>query len=255
MYAIRSYYDHLSKMMIELEGIKSEAKELDTLLFSIYYHDIIYEVTNSDNEDNSAIFLKDRLIPTRFSQIDKCVYQIKQTKEHKKSRITSYNVCYTKLLRHREIKRLLDNDAIGELYTLNFRSRMGDGWGQDAYMGRQPYFRDYPKLLIYETGVHFIDTFRYHAGEVQRVYAILRKLNPVIKGEDSGWMMLEFNKGAKGLWDANRYNENNLPNPRYTFGEYLVEGSKGTIRLYSDGKITIQNLGKPELEHNRNNFV
>jgi len=151
---------------------------------------------------------------------------------------------------HREIKRLLDNDAIGELYTLNFRSRMGDGWGQDAYMGRQPYFRDYPKLLIYETGVHFIDTFRYHAGEVQRVYAILRKLNPVIKGEDSGWMMLEFNKGAKGLWDANRYNENNLPNPRYTFGEYLVEGSKGTIRLYSDGKITIQNLGKPELEHN-----
>ncbi len=84
--------DHLSKMMIELEGIKSEAKELDTLLFSIYYHDIIYEVTNSDNEDNSAIFLKDRLIPTRFSQIDKCVYQIKQTKEHKKSEDNDTNI-------------------------------------------------------------------------------------------------------------------------------------------------------------------
>lgn len=150
---------------------------------------------------------------------------------------------------HREIKKLINNDEIGDLYTMNFRSRMGDGWGQDAYLGRQPYFRDYKKLLIYETGIHFIDTFRYHAGEVSRVYAMLRKLNPVIKGEDCGWMMLEFEKGTKAMWDANRYNENNLPNPRYTFGEYLVEGSNGTIRLYSDGKITIQQLGQAEKEH------
>ena len=45
---------------------------------------------------------------------------------------------------------------------------MGDGWGEDAYIPRQPYFRDYPRLLVYETGVHFIDTYRYHAGEIER---------------------------------------------------------------------------------------
>ncbi|MFS4483673.1 Gfo/Idh/MocA family protein [Hyunsoonleella sp. 2307UL5-6] len=150
---------------------------------------------------------------------------------------------------HREIKKLIDNDEVGDLFNLNIKSRMGDGWGEDAYLSRQPYFRDYKKLLIYETGVHFIDTFRYHAGEVKNVFAILKRLNPVIKGEDSGLMLLNFESNATALWDANRYNESNIENFRYTFGEYLVEGSKGSIRLYNNGKITIQHLGKPEKEH------
>ena len=150
---------------------------------------------------------------------------------------------------HREIKKLIEQDEVGRLFNLNFRSRMGDGWGDDAYLSRQPYFRDYKKLLIYETGVHFIDTFRYHAGEVKNVFAVLKKLNPVIKGEDAGLMILNFENDTTALWDANRYNENNLKNPRYTFGEYLIDGSKGSIRLYSDGKLTIQKLGEPEKEH------
>ncbi|GAB1857227.1 Gfo/Idh/MocA family oxidoreductase [Flavobacteriaceae bacterium MHTCC 0001] len=151
---------------------------------------------------------------------------------------------------HREIKKLIANDEVGELFNLNFRSRMGDGWGEDAYLSRQPYFRDYKKLLIYETGVHFIDTFRYHAGEVTSVFAILKQLNPVIKGEDAGLMVLNFGANTTAVWDANRYNESNIENFRYTFGEYLIEGSKGSIRLYNDGKITIQHLGQPEKAHN-----
>jgi predicted dehydrogenase len=150
---------------------------------------------------------------------------------------------------HREIKKLLDNNEIGDIFNLNFRSRMGDGWGEDAYLSRQPYFRDYKKLLIYETGVHFIDTFRYHAGEVKDVFAILKRLNPVIQGEDSGLMLLNFESNATALWDANRYNESNIENFRYTFGDYLIEGSKGSVRLYNDGKITIQHLGEREKIH------
>ncbi|GAA4950722.1 Gfo/Idh/MocA family oxidoreductase [Algibacter agarivorans] len=151
---------------------------------------------------------------------------------------------------HREIKKIIDNDELGDLFNLNFRSRMGDGWGDDAYLARQPYFRDYKKLLIYETGVHFIDTFRYHAGEVKSVYAILKKLNPIIKGEDSGLMILNFENESTAVWDANRFNENNFKKSRYTFGEYLIDGSKGSLRLYSDGQITIQKLGQKEEIHN-----
>ncbi|TWO32806.1 Gfo/Idh/MocA family oxidoreductase [Seonamhaeicola sediminis] len=150
---------------------------------------------------------------------------------------------------HREIKKLISNNEIGDLFSLNFRSRMGDGWGDDAYLARQPYFRDYKKLLIYETGVHFIDTFRCHAGEVTSAYAILKRLNPVIKGEDSGLMILNFENNAHAIWDANRYNENNFKKSRYTFGEYLIDGSQGSIRLYSDGTITVQNLGEAEKKH------
>jgi predicted dehydrogenase len=151
---------------------------------------------------------------------------------------------------HREIKKLLQEAAVGDkLHSLAFRMRMGDGWGEDAYLARQPYFRDYPRLLVYETGVHFIDTFRYLAGDVERVYCNLRKLNPVIAGEDCGVILFEFESGALGLWDANRYNESTVDNPRYTFGEFLVEGNGGSIRLYADGTLTVQRLGEKETEH------
>jgi len=151
---------------------------------------------------------------------------------------------------HREIRRLLDARAVGErLHSMAFRMRMGDGWGQDAYLARQPYFRDYPRLLVYETGVHFIDTFRYLAGPVDRIYARLRRLNPVIAGEDCGVLVFEFASGAVGILDANRYNEPNFPHPRYTFGELLVEGDRGSLRLYGDGRITLQPLGEDEREH------
>jgi predicted dehydrogenase len=153
---------------------------------------------------------------------------------------------------HREIKRLIQSGAIGDrLHSLYFRTRMGDGWGENAYIPRQPYFRDYPRLLVYETGVHYIDTFRYLAGEIDRVTAWLRRLNPVIKGEDCGLLVFEFANGALGQWDANRFNEPACPvtEARYTFGEFLVEGNTGSIRLYLDGRITIKTLGGEETEH------
>ena len=161
---------------------------------------------------------------------------------------------------HRELKRLIGEGAIGSrLHSLYFRARMGDGWGEDAYLSRQPYFRDYPRLLIYETGVHFIDTFRYLAGDVSRVTAWLRRLNPVIAGEDCGQVVFEFANGALGTWDANRFNEPNYENSRYTFGEFLVEGDQGSLRLYPDGKITLQQLGQSEVsveyEHNAVGFA
>ena len=150
---------------------------------------------------------------------------------------------------HREIKKLIDQGAIGETFSLNFRMRMGDGWQKDAYLDRQPYFRTMPKLLVYETGIHFIDTFRYLAGEVRSVYAILRKLNKDIVGEDCCLVNFEFENGAVGLLDGNRYSESNYADPRYTFGEFLVEGSGGSIRLYLDGKLTVQPLGQKEKKH------
>jgi D-apiose dehydrogenase len=150
---------------------------------------------------------------------------------------------------HREIKKLLEKRAVGNVFTLAFRSRMGDGWGNDAYLARQPYFQKYPRFLVYENGVHFIDTFRYLNGEINKVCAYLRKLNPVIAGEDCVLINFEFDNGSLGLWDANRYNESNYENPRYTFGEFLIEGEEGSIRLFQDGTITVQNLGKGEKKH------
>ena len=151
---------------------------------------------------------------------------------------------------YRELKKLLEAKVIGEkLHSINLRMRMGDGWQEDAYMNRQPYFREMERLLIYETGVHFVDVFRYLGGEITKVYARLRTLNRNIKGEDFAWVQVDFANGMLGLIDANRFNENKAEDARLTFGNVLIEGDKGSLRLYDDGGIGLQPLGKPESPH------
>jgi predicted dehydrogenase len=156
---------------------------------------------------------------------------------------------------YRQMKQLQTADAIGEFTHIHTLTRLGDGWGDQAYLDRQPFFRDYPRLLIYETGVHFIDTFRYLLGEVTEVYARLRRLNPVIRGEDAGQLFLGFENGATATWDANRYTETEATNPRYTFGEVRVDGTGGHLTMDSDGNIRVKKLGEPgwNLDYAREN--
>ncbi|MFN3190885.1 MAG: Gfo/Idh/MocA family protein [Aureliella sp.] len=151
---------------------------------------------------------------------------------------------------YRQAKRVFESGRIGDaLHTLSFRNRAGDGHGPDAYLARQPYFQTMPRFLVFEAGIHTVDTFRYLAGEVQRVWCDLRKLNSVIAGEDAGIAVFEFSDGVRALYDANRFNESTAENPRYTFGELLMEANGGTLRLYADGRLTIQELGGNEIEH------
>lgn len=160
---------------------------------------------------------------------------------------------------HREIRRLMDGGLIGELHSITCRTRMGDGWGADAYLARQPYFRDMPQFLIFETGVHFIDVFRYLGGEIEGVFAKLRRLNPDIAGEDRGLMLCEFDGGATALWDADRYHESSAQDARYTFGEFLIEGTKGALRLQEDGGLSFKPLGgepvRQTYNHERRGFA
>jgi predicted dehydrogenase len=159
---------------------------------------------------------------------------------------------------YQKIKSMINEGVVGRVHSLYMQTRLGDGWQSDAYLNRQPYFRTMERLLIYETGVHFIDTFRFLMGEAEAVYADLKKLNQDIVGEDSGLMVIHFKNGSRAIWDANRYNESQSSNPRYTFGELLLEGDQGTIQLYSDGEIILHKLGeKPEAvvyEHHDRGF-
>lgn len=149
---------------------------------------------------------------------------------------------------YRKIRQVSDSGLLGEITHVNFRMRMGDGWGERAYLDRQPFFRDSPRLLIYETGVHFIDTFRFLLGEIDEVYANLRRLNPVIKGEDTGQVFFRFASGATAIWDANRYNEVESPSPRFTFGELRIDAMKGHLTMDTESNIRVKPLGRPEYD-------
>jgi D-apiose dehydrogenase len=150
---------------------------------------------------------------------------------------------------YRECKAMIDRGALGRMHQISFRLRPGDGQGPGAYLGRQPYFQKLPRFLIAETGIHFIDTFRFLVGEIVAVSARLRRINPHIAGEDAGVVTFEFAGGEAGNFDGNRCNEHAAEDLRRTMGEMWLEGSAGVLRLDGDARLWWKPHGGLAREH------
>jgi len=149
---------------------------------------------------------------------------------------------------YQHIKSIIDSGSLGDLYEIRFNLRPGDGQGPEAYLQRQPYFQQQKRFAIQETGIHFIDVFRFLFGEVSGLFAKLSKLNPVIAGEDAGIVVLQFQNGARGILNINRLSDHCATDLRRTMGELSVEGSQGTVHLNGDGQITFRAHGDVELK-------
>lgn len=144
---------------------------------------------------------------------------------------------------YRAIKAALDKGAIGTVQQATFRLRPGDGQGPRAYLDRQPYFQQMERFLIHETGVHWVDTFRYLFGNPLSVYADLRQINPALKGEDAGFVLFDHPGGIRSLFDGNRNLDHAADNLRRTMGEALIEGTAGTLTLPGDGSVQLRDFG------------
>lgn len=144
---------------------------------------------------------------------------------------------------YRRIKTAIDAGDIGTVLQATFRMRPGDGQGPDAYLDRQPYFQTMPQLLIHETGVHWVDTFRFLLGNPDAVYADLRRVNPALAGEDAGFVLFDHPNGVRALFDGNRLLDHAADNHRRTMGEALIEGTEGTITLLGDGSVSLRKFG------------
>lgn len=147
-----------------------------------------------------------------------------------------------------KLRDLLQGGSLGEVYGATFRLRPGDGQGEDAYWGRQPYFRDMARFMVHETGVHYVDVFRYLFGEVEAVTARLRRINPVIAGEDAGIVVFEMAGGMTATLDANRLSDHPANNRRRTLGEMLVETEAGAVSISGDGTINLRRHGENAAE-------
>lgn len=150
---------------------------------------------------------------------------------------------------YRELRRLLAAGRLGRPLNVLFRLRPGDGQGPDAYLARQPYFRDMPRFLVHETAIHLIDVFRFLLGEISGVFARLRRLNPTIRGEDAGILVFDFESGAAGVFDGNRLADHAANDPRLTMGELWLDGEAGLLRLDGDGRLFWKPKGGSEREH------
>lgn len=133
----------------------------------------------------------------------------------------------------REARRRLTAGDIGEPVAYRLTMTSNDGGGPEPYPN-QPYFRGMPKLLMFESLIHPVDVARFYFGPIESVFAVVRKRNPVIAGEDRAVMTL-VHRVLEGVVDGHRFL---LPEPPGAgMGIDEIEGEAGRLRVLANGDI------------------
>lgn len=82
----RHYHDlsHLKNMFKHLEGYPGAIQDRDSLEFAIWFHDVIYDSSQSDNEEQSAAIAKQQMtrLGVPFRQVERTFAHILATKTH-----------------------------------------------------------------------------------------------------------------------------------------------------------------------------
>lgn len=134
----------------------------------------------------------------------------------------------------------LRKGTIGEPFfgRVSFRS------GFDVFSG-QPYLAEGERFIIEDLGIHILDIARALFGDVARISATKRRINPSIRGEDVATMFLEHTGGATCIVDCSYATRRQIE----AFPETVIEvdGNKGTISLDLGYKMTVQANGQSEI--------
>ena len=135
---------------------------------------------------------------------------------------------------YRQVRVMISKGDIGQPITYHFRTRRRDGLGTEPYQA-QPYFRNYSRLLLYETLIHPIDTARFLFGDIVRVYAELRRNNPLIEGEDQALLLTRHASHLCGVIDGHRFLD--LAPNSGPLGDAVFEGDGGILWVSGTGDI------------------
>ncbi len=78
---------HLTDLYKQLSEVKDKIKNWDVILFTLFYHDVVYKSTKKDNEEQSAALAMKRMSEIGVDQkdINLCHKQIIATKKHQEN--------------------------------------------------------------------------------------------------------------------------------------------------------------------------
>lgn len=85
---------HLQHVLSHLVEVEQLFKDWDAALFALFYHDVVYRVSNKDNEERSAEFATSRLKSLHVSpdRIEICRLHILATKSHAENQNNDINL-------------------------------------------------------------------------------------------------------------------------------------------------------------------
>jgi predicted dehydrogenase len=135
---------------------------------------------------------------------------------------------------YRIANEMIKRGDIGAPIGYGFRSRAGDGAGDEPYP-QQPYFRGLQRFLIDEALVHHIDVASFLFGDITTVYAQAGRRNQSITGEDWAILTLTHKDSVHGWIDGHRFRDPQPDGP--VAGDAFFEGEAGTISILPTGDV------------------
>ncbi|MFM2388322.1 MAG: hypothetical protein RL660_3079 [Bacteroidota bacterium] len=154
--------EHLANMYSHLLELKQVRTNWHAVLFALFYHDLVYDATRSDNEEQSALIAMQRLSTVNVPQevIDECVVHILATKHHGLSTLQDTNYftdADISILGQERLKYLNYAQQIRQEYIIYA--------GSVYNAGRKQVLQNFlNKEKIYHT-THFADKFEASARE------------------------------------------------------------------------------------------
>jgi predicted dehydrogenase len=91
---------------------------------------------------------------------------------------------------YRKAKELLGEGVIGKPFAVKIQERCRATLPR--FVSAQAYMADMPQLILYEMGVHYLDTLRFLFGEPETVTARLHHVSPLMRGEDVQIILLSY---------------------------------------------------------------
>jgi D-apiose dehydrogenase len=124
----------------------------------------------------------------------------------------------------RAVRAVIDKGEIGAPFwgRVSFRS------AYDVFSG-QPYLATGERFIVEDLGIHCLDVARFLFGDVLRLNARTRRINPAIRGEDVATILLDHESGVTSIVDCSYATLMAVE----SFPETLIEvdGAEGSIRL------------------------
>jgi D-apiose dehydrogenase len=144
------------------------------------------------------------------------------------------NEMWRHLAWYRKIRALLAAGAIGQPYYARFYGRSRNSLPTTRFDG-QEYFQSMERLIVFEQGVHYLDTARYLFGAARQVYAQIRRISPHIAGDDTALLQVTFDNVAC-LIDMS-WCSLAEPKREKLLYPFRVEGTGGLLSLREDGHL------------------
>jgi D-apiose dehydrogenase len=136
-----------------------------------------------------------------------------------------------------KVRQVLESGAIGEVFwgRVSFRS------AYDVFSG-QPYLAEGKRFIVEDLGIHALDIARFLLGDANSVSAVIKRVNPKIKGEDVATILLDHGEGVASVVDCSYATQGE----EELFPQTLLEidGTKGSLRLGANYQLSMAWDGK-----------